>query len=64
MKIAVYGRQFNEAALPFIQQVFDSLSQHSVEIYVHHQLNNYLARQNNTGAYNVLEMMATDKRRY
>jgi NAD+ kinase len=55
MKIAVYGRQFNdEAALPFIQQVFDSLSLHAVEIYVHHQLNNYLSGKINTGVYNIL----------
>src|SRR4051812_32305360 len=55
MKIAIYGRQFNdEAAIPFIQQVFDSLSLHQVEIYVHHQLNNYLSGKIHTGAYNVL----------
>jgi NAD+ kinase len=55
MKIAVYGRQFNdEAALPFIQQVFDSLSLHSVDVYVHHQLNNYLVGKINTGLYYVL----------
>jgi NAD+ kinase len=55
MKIAVYGRQFNdEAVIPFIQQVFDSLSLHQVEIYVHHQLNNYLAGKIQTGAYNLL----------
>ena len=55
MKIAVYGRQFNDpAALPFIQQVFDSLSLHEVEIYVHHQLNEYLSGKINTVTYNVL----------
>jgi NAD+ kinase len=55
MKIAVYGRQFNDqAVLPYIQQVFDSLSLHSVEIYVHHQLNNYLAGKIDTIIYNVL----------
>jgi NAD+ kinase len=55
MKIAVYGRQFNDTAvLPFIQQVFDSLSQHEVEIYVHHQLNEYLEGKINTIPYNVL----------
>ena len=55
MKIAVYGRQFNDqAVIPFIQQVFDSLSLHNVEIYVHHQLNNYLSGKINTGIYNVL----------
>ena len=56
MKIAVYGRQFNEpSVLPYIQQVFDSLSQHGVDIYVHHQLNSYLKGNINTVAYNVLE---------
>src|ERR1700761_4612515 len=55
MKIAVYGRQFNDtSALPFIQQVFDSLYQHGVEIYVHHQLNQYLAGKINTVPYHVL----------
>ncbi|WP_299353734.1 NAD kinase [Mucilaginibacter sp.] len=55
MKIAVYGRQFNDqAVLPYIQQVFDSLSLHSVEVYVHHQLNNYLAGKIDTVIYNVL----------
>jgi NAD+ kinase len=55
MKIAVYGRQFNDqAVLPYIQQVFDNLSQHKVEIYVHHQLNDYLAGKINTGTYCVL----------
>lgn len=55
MKIAVYGRQFNDqAVIPFIQQVFDALSLHNVEIYVHHQLNNYLADKINTVTYNVL----------
>jgi len=55
MKIAVYGRQFNDqAVLPYIQQVFDSLSLHSVEIYVHHQLNKYLAGKIDTVIYNVL----------
>jgi NAD+ kinase len=56
MKIAVYGRPFNEAmVLPYIQQVFDALSQHKVEIYVHQQLNDYLAGKINTVAYNVLK---------
>jgi NAD+ kinase len=38
MKIAVYGRQFNDTVLPFIQQVFDALAQHQVEVHIHHQL--------------------------
>jgi NAD+ kinase len=56
MRIAVYGRQFNDpAVIPYIQQVFDNLSQHGVEIYVHHQLNSYLKGNISTVAYNVLE---------
>src|SRR6201985_1832281 len=56
MRIAVYGRPFNDTAvLPFIQQVFDTLSQHEVEIYVHKQLNEYLQGKINTVAYKVLE---------
>lgn len=55
MKIAVYGRPFNDqAVIPFIQQVFDSLAQHSVDIYIHHQLNNYLKNKIDTSAYKVL----------
>jgi NAD+ kinase len=43
MRIAVYGRPFNDpAVVPFLQQVFDNLAQHQVEIYVHQQLYDYL----------------------
>ena len=42
MKIAVYGRQFNDSVLPFVQQLFDSLTANTVEIYVHYQLYGYL----------------------
>jgi len=60
MKIAIYGRQFNEPAVfPYIQQVFDSLTQHKVEIYLHHQLRDHLKGNINTGEYKVLE--DTDK---
>src|ERR1700761_6309689 len=56
MRIAVYGRPFNDTAvLPFIQQVFDTLSQHNVEIYVHKQLNDYLEGKINTVAYQILQ---------
>ncbi|GAA4103912.1 NAD kinase [Mucilaginibacter panaciglaebae] len=55
MKIAVYGRPFNDqAVIPFIQQVFDNLAQHSVDIYIHHQLSNYLKDRIDTTAYTVL----------
>lgn len=42
MRIAIYGRQFNDSVLPFVQQLFDSLTAHGVEIYVHHQLLQFL----------------------
>lgn len=34
MKIAIYGREFNDSVLPFVQQVFDALSDHGIEIAV------------------------------
>ncbi|MBS1527994.1 MAG: NAD kinase [Bacteroidetes bacterium] len=44
MKIAVYGRHFNDpAVIPSIQHVFDNLVQHQVEIFVHQQLHDYLS---------------------
>ena len=56
MKIAVYGRPFNDTlVLPYIQQVFDSLKQHDVEIYVHPQLHQFLQVNLTTITYNVLE---------
>src|SRR6476646_6129018 len=56
MKIAVYGRQFNDPSVfPYIRQVFDSLLAHKVDIYIHHQLNDYLQGNIDTSAYNVLE---------
>jgi NAD+ kinase len=43
MKIAVYGRQFNDPSVfPYIRQVFDSLIQHKVDIFVHPVLSDYL----------------------
>jgi NAD+ kinase len=55
MRIAIYGRQFNDAAVfPYVQQVFDNLLQHNVEVYVHHQLNKHLEGKISTVAYKVL----------
>lgn len=47
MKIGVYGKPFNQAVLPFIRQVFDCLVQHKTEIFVHTDLNNFIANQPN-----------------
>jgi NAD+ kinase len=56
MRIAVYGRQFNDpVVLPYIQQVFDNLSQHGVEIFVHPLLHDFLQENIHTVKYNVLE---------
>jgi NAD+ kinase len=54
MKIAIYGRQFNDTALPYIQQVFDNLVQNQAEIYVHHLLEGYLAGRIITTPYKIL----------
>jgi len=56
MKIAIYGRPFNDpVVLPFIQQVFDNLKLHGAEIFVHYQLHNYLKDNLNTITYHVLD---------
>jgi len=56
MKIAIYGRQFNDpVVLPYIQLVFDNLARHGAEVYVHHQLHNYLKDNLNSLQYKVLD---------
>jgi len=42
MKIAIYGRPFNLDVLPYVQEIFDNLANHGVEIYVHHLLSDFL----------------------
>ena len=34
MNIAIYGRQFNNTVLPYVQHVFDSLGGHDIEVFV------------------------------
>ncbi len=56
MKIAIYGRPFNDSAvIPYIQQVFDVLAQHNVEIYVHQQLHDYLDGKIKAVKYDILK---------
>jgi len=55
MRIAIYGRQFNDTALPFIQQVFDNLAQHYADIYVHYLLHGYLDGRIVAAPYHILE---------
>jgi NAD+ kinase len=55
MKIAIYGRPFNDTAvIPYIQQVFESLATHNAEIYVHQQLDEYLKGTHLKASYSVL----------
>ncbi|MCJ8210150.1 NAD kinase [Mucilaginibacter sp. RS28] len=42
MKIAVYGRQFNDTALPYVKLVFDQFAHGHAEVYVHRQLHEFL----------------------
>ena len=56
MRIAVYGRQFNDGiVVPYIQQVFDKLAMHGVEIYVHPQLCEFLKENVKSVQYKVLD---------
>jgi NAD+ kinase len=56
MRIAVYGRQFNDPQVfPFIRQVFDSLVLHNVEVYIHAQFNEYLQGNVDTSPYKILQ---------
>ncbi|ASU33278.1 NAD kinase [Mucilaginibacter xinganensis] len=62
MKIAVYGRQFNDpVVIPFIQQVFNNLVQHNVEIFVHPLLHDFLQENIKTTEYQLLENTETLK---
>ena len=56
MKIAVYGRQFNDPQVfPYIREVFDILVLHKVDIYIHHQFNAHLQGNVDTAPFNVLK---------
>jgi NAD+ kinase len=55
MRIAVYGRQFNDTALPYVQQVFDCLKQHEVDVYVHQQLFEFIENKIVNPGYKVLQ---------
>jgi NAD+ kinase len=43
MKIGIYSRQFNDTVLPYVQQVFNALVQHQVEIYVYQDLDQFIS---------------------
>lgn len=43
MKIAIYGRQFNNTVLPYVQQVFDTLAQHDIDTFVYDKYNHFIS---------------------
>lgn len=43
MKIAIYGRQFNNTVLPHVQQVFDCLAHYDVEPFVYDKYNHFIS---------------------
>lgn len=43
MKIAIYGRHFNNTVLPHVQQVFDSLANHNIETFVYDKYNHFIS---------------------
>ncbi|MFA6277437.1 MAG: NAD kinase [Pedobacter sp.] len=47
MKIAIYGRDFNDSVLPFVQEVFDALASYQVEISVYLKFNNFIRNKVN-----------------
>ncbi|KQC00201.1 NAD kinase [Pedobacter sp. Hv1] len=42
MRIAIYGRDFNDSVLPFVQEVFDALAQQQVTILVYLKFYNFI----------------------
>jgi NAD+ kinase len=42
MKIALYGRQFSNNSLPFVQEVIDSLTSHSVNMIIYKEFKDFL----------------------
>lgn len=43
MKIAIYGRQFNNTVLPHVQQVFNILAEQNIETLVHDKYNQFIS---------------------
>ncbi len=42
MKIAIYGRDFNDSVLPFVQEVFDALVENKITILIYQRYNNFI----------------------
>ncbi|QQL48481.1 NAD kinase [Mucilaginibacter ginkgonis] len=55
MKIAVYGRQFNDMALPYAQKVFEVLAETDVEVYVPQDFHDFLSQKLPNFKYAILD---------
>jgi NAD+ kinase len=42
MKIAIYGRDFNDSVLPFVQEVFDALAENKISIVIYQRFYNFI----------------------
>ncbi|MCJ0742869.1 NAD kinase [Pedobacter montanisoli] len=42
MKIAIYGRDFNDNVLPYVQEIFDSLAEYNIKITVFQKFFNFI----------------------
>ncbi len=42
MRIAIYGRDFNDSVLPFVQEVFDALAKQQVTVLVYLKFYNFI----------------------
>jgi NAD+ kinase len=42
MKVAIYGRDFNDNVLPFVKEVFDALAKQKIEIWVYLKFFNFI----------------------
>lgn len=43
MKIAIYGRQFNNSVVPFLQHIFDCLASKGIETVIYDKFNDFIA---------------------
>lgn len=44
LKIAIYGREFHQSVLPYVQELFDFFRTESVELAIYHPFHEFLAR--------------------
>lgn len=42
MRIAIYGREFNDSVLPFAQEVFDKLATHQVSLLIYQKFHTFI----------------------